>query len=594
MEPSGEITGALPLWHHHGRRPDKNQINNGETQRCLRQYHGVQTVNDGLAVVERLQTIEHSPHRHCQCDPCTQDRDLRRCQNPHACAKTVEGRLSQILPKWDPRNARQVNHDDETLEEDTDEIQPFKPPPPITHLRDGFRVLTKDQRREAAPATRRRRHNPPADDGVVRAHIAATTKTPKRKATRAGAGIYIGDQHAGNRSARLPPHWSQTERIAEIAAALLVVRNAPEAAEVVITSSNPYVKDAMNRDLTKWENEGWTGVKDRELLQCLAAEMRKRTGLTSFEVVKDVVGVRRARQLAADTCRCERIANIPLLLPEGYELPGVRLADTRQRTFYRAIWERKNKKRKTRRATAARVTKVTKEILEDYDRAVQPEEIWLTARTKNMSYKTRTFFWRLLHDSFRLGRQWDNIPNWEHCGRCPTCDKEENLEHILFECDEPGQAEIWREAKCNWAKTGHEWPVNTIGAVMGCATATFKNTKGKTAKGTTRLFQILVSESAFMIWKLRNERRIEPDVDTHSKQEVLNRWYAALNSRLEIDRVLANRSSKGSLVSLNPTLVLDTWSKIITNTNILPVNWLREPRVLVGPAQQRRPNGQNR
>ncbi|KAJ7055506.1 hypothetical protein C8F01DRAFT_994097 [Mycena amicta] len=228
IEPPGEIMGVLPLWHHHGHRPDKNQINNGETQRCLRQYHGVQTVNDGLAVVETLQTIEHSPQRHRQCDLCTQDRDLHRWQNPHACAKTVEGRLSQILPKWDPRNARQVNHDKEILEEDPDEIQPFKPPPPITHLRDGFRVLTKDQRGEAAPETRRRRHNPPVHDGVVRAHIAVTTKTPKKKATRVGAGIYIGDQHAGNRSARIPPHWSQTERIAEIAAALLVIRNASE------------------------------------------------------------------------------------------------------------------------------------------------------------------------------------------------------------------------------------------------------------------------------------------------------------------------------------------------------------------------------
>ncbi|KAJ7061948.1 hypothetical protein C8F01DRAFT_986848 [Mycena amicta] len=204
-------------------------------------------------------------------------------------------------------------------------------------------------------------------------------------------------------------------------------------------------------------------------------------------------------------------------------------------------------------------------------------------------------FWRLFHDSFRLGRQWDDIPNWEHCGKCPTCDDAvESIEHILLECGEPGRLEVWTEAKRVWSRTGQTWPITTVGAMLGCATATFTNPKGKPAHGNSRLFRILVSESAYLVWKLRNERRMDPNVDTHAKQAILNRWYAAINSRLEIDQVLANRPSRGTLTSLDPTLVLDTWSPIISGTDILPENWLKEPRVLVGPAQQHRPNGRNR
>ncbi|KAJ7055455.1 hypothetical protein C8F01DRAFT_994277, partial [Mycena amicta] len=273
---------------------------------------------------------------------------------------------------------------------------------------------------------------------------------------------------------------------------------------------------------------------------------------------------------------------------------GVKLADTRQRTFYRAIKARRNEKRKPRRATVARVKQVASDILCDFDRAVSPETIWLTARSKDMSYRARAFLWRHLHDSFRLGRQWDDIPNWEHCGRCPTCDAEESIQHILLECKEPGQAEIWTEAEEVWARTGQTWPVTTVGAILGCATATFAKPGGKPAHGNVRLFRILVSESAFLIWKLRNEHRIDPDVDTHAKQAVLNRWYAAINARLDIDRVLANRPSKGSQTSLDPLLVLETWSEVISDWNILPENWLRESRVLVGPVQKRRPNGRNR
>jgi ribonuclease HI len=58
-------------------------------------------------------------------------------------------------------------------------------------------------------------------------------------------------------------------------------------------------------------------------------------------------------------------------------------------------------------------------------------------------------------------------------------------------------------------------------------------------KGTTRLFRIIVSESAHLIWRLRNERVIQ-EKNPASVQEIQNRWRKAINNRLALDCMLTN------------------------------------------------------
>ncbi|KAJ7064246.1 hypothetical protein C8F01DRAFT_983915, partial [Mycena amicta] len=171
----------------------------------------------------------------------------------------------------------------------------------------------------------------------------------------------------------------------------------------------------------------------------------------------------------------------------------------------------------------------------------------------------------------------------------------EDIKHILLDCNERGQAEIWAAAEELWLRDNNSWPVSKIGAILGCGLADFKNADGHALRGKQRLFRILVSESTFTIWKLRNERVIPPaDGTSHPIDKVINRWYRALNDRLEMDMVLANRPRRGKLPSLDPKLVLDTWSSVIEDPKVLPENWLKEPRVLVGPAKNHRPPGRNR
>ncbi|KAJ7763988.1 hypothetical protein DFH07DRAFT_738580, partial [Mycena maculata] len=96
------------------------------------------------------------------------------------------------------------------------------------------------------------------------------------------------------------------------------------------------------------------------------------------------------------------------------------------------------------------------------------------------------------------------------------------------------------------------------------------------------LYRILMSESAYPIWKLRNERVISRDGTPATDEEIKNRWKYHINQRLQVDMTLARRPRLGRRPALAPLLVLTTGSGILDNEQRLPADWLREPRVLVG------------
>ena len=91
-----------------------------------------------------------------------------------------------------------------------------------------------------------------------------------------------------------------------------------------------------------------------------------------------------------------------------------------------------------------------------------------------------------------------------------------------------------------------------------------------------------MSESAYLIWRLRNERVIDRAGEPASEEEIENKFKFVINQRLQMDKVLANRPRGGKRPALPPKLVLETWSGILDNELSLPKDWLREPRVLVG------------
>jgi len=55
-----------------------------------------------------------------------------------------------------------------------------------------------------------------------------------------------------------------------------------------------------------------------------------------------------------------------------------------------------------------------------------------------------------------------------------------------------------------------------------------------------RFYRILITESAHLIWKIRCNRVIQNEGELATANEVRNKWLAAINIRLELDRKMTN------------------------------------------------------
>ncbi|KAJ7258285.1 hypothetical protein C8J57DRAFT_1073772 [Mycena rebaudengoi] len=126
--------------------------------------------------------------------------------------------------------------------------------------------------------------------------------------------------------------------------------------------------------------------------------------------------------------------------------------------------------------------------------------------------------------------------------------------------------------------------------ILGCGLARFDG-EGPPTPVADRLYKILITESAFLIWKLRNDCVISNEGVPVSKPAVHNRWLQIINERLSIDRNLTSELKHGKQYSLSIPLVLETWKGTLKDEGVLPENWIRGPEVLVGiePLRSNRP-----
>lgn len=82
----------------------------------------------------------------------------------------------------------------------------------------------------------------------------------------------------------------------------------------------------------------------------------------------------------------------------------------------------------------------------------------------------------------------------------------------------------WSLAVDAWAKRDKTEIPASLGNILGCGLATFTSDR-KPDQGKDRLYQILILENAYLIWKLRNKRRIRDNKGPNqSEEEVQNRW----------------------------------------------------------------------
>ncbi|KAJ7575745.1 hypothetical protein C8J56DRAFT_801133 [Mycena floridula] len=351
---------------------------------------------------------------------------------------------------------------------------------------------------------------------------------------------------------------SPSNQSGELLAIKAAVEEAYEQRVLIINSDSKYVINGLTRNLAKLEDNGFIATSNKTLFRATIARLRERGTNTALNWVKGHSGIEgneRADELAGQGAQKDDQDEIDLEIPHSLCLTGAKLASLTQAIAYRAIRDKKmNRQTKTfkkqieRRETTANLEK-TRYAAQAITNGNLPtnRKIWKSIRHTDLTRQTRYFFWMSMHSAYKTGDYWTRMkdPDLQARGTCETCRTLEDMAHILTRCRAPGQRDIWEMAEDVWyRKTTAKWYKPEFGRIMACGLAEFKSPKGTRRPGASRLFRIVVSEAAYLIWKIRNERTI-PDEQGKvrpraTRTELENRFFrrteCAPNSRLRPDQ----------------------------------------------------------
>lgn len=599
---SRKLKKKLPIWYHLGANPTLKRLNNAPVNRCLKDNHRARSVGDITSVVERRennpdQSRPCNGRRNCACAVCRQERDAFDCSHPEKCYRAAKALLATLAPKWCPewsddedglsltKNRKRDNKlAREHVREDGVSLT-FNPS--ITTrstLEKGFRIFTDPDAQAILPGRRQVNALNIQSEGVVVYTDGSCDRNGDEDA-RAGAGVFYGDDDPRNAALRVPGRL-QSNQSGELAAIVHVAeREKGRFGPLTIVSDSLFAIDGFTTRLEKMEQNGFIGVAHKDLFKAGISHLRQRGAPTQFEWVKghaSVHGNEEADALAKRGVEPDGDAStVPLQYDPRFILSGAQISTLTQSLAYKAI--RGAIPYEPRTSTVRNLDVARYAVQAITDRLPTDGSLWKSLRSPDISRNIREFLWKCMHNAYRVGDWWLNIPQYEHRAQCPHCQVEDSMEHILLECTAPGQSTVWRLAKQTWEGKGIRWPQVTFGTILGCGMAKFNDDDGEKCPGADRLFKIIISEAAHLIWKLRCERTIQrsntPE-DWHSEREIEHRWRNVINTRLKLDRVMCDKTYGSRSISQHQ--VLETWRGTLQNEAELPSNWLYSKGVLVG------------
>ncbi|KAL4255512.1 hypothetical protein AB1N83_014246 [Pleurotus pulmonarius] len=573
----------MPIWFHARENSRLRKAATSSASICLRNKHNVKTVGDAVTTASCLNDPEHRKSKKCKCQGCKGARDNYKCTHPDSCFKRARQLLNTLPQKWDPRKA---NIQAPGYEAHHEGWQTFnKQLTTVSNIQDVFRVFTEGDT-----------HDEPIQDEeidipqeTIRVATDGSCLEASTTTASAGAGIFYGMNDARNMAIRVPRHWAQTNQTGEMTAVLKAVANNNIGhVNLQIESDSRYAINTLTKHLGNLEDTGYIGKSDKSLIQQTVAKLRESAGNTSFRWIKGHSGHEgneAADRLADEGARKEYGDEGNEEIPVGLKLTGAKLSKMTQSLAYKAIRERAMQNGRHQRERTTKMIDIVQNHVEEVLGEIPTEErIWKAIRNRDMSRQARYYLWMTAHDAYCIGTHWlkPNYPEeLQQRSECAHCyGKIEDMGHILTSCETPGQEQVWQLAKDLWEKTGRTWIQPWIGNIIGCALSKASEGKNKTDPGGKRLWRIIISESAYLIWKLRCERVIQNGNTVFSIQEVNNRWLAAINNRLELDCDMTDKSLGKR--ALKAKVVLQTWKGALKGEGQLPRNWIKTGGVLVG------------
>ena len=400
---------------------------------------------------------------------------------------------------------------------------------------------------------------------------------------RAGCGVWYGANDPRNMAIRVPGE-KQSNQVGELLAILHAIKSTPGAQPLKICSDSRFAIDGLTKHAPGWE-EDWMQVKHGALFKCATAWLRARTGKTTLKWVKGHAGVEGnegADRLAAVGVEMDPgQGEIDLRIPANTVATRAELPRVTQSMIYRHMVDQGCIQRVRTRTS---LEKIKTAVRESFNETPTEEAIWRSMRHKDITRKVRDFLWKHAQGVYRLGAFWSHILGYEDRAECPLCHTEDTLEHIVAECESTEKKVVWSLTNRLWNRRYDGDLPRAEGAVLGGGLAMYRTDEGRPDAAKNRLYRVLVTEAAHLIWVLRCERRIKGGDDPgnyHTEAAVSRRWHRRMNERMQIDCLLTNAFLYEGR-ALKTRTVYNTWEKCSTNTEDLHREWCRHPGVLVG------------
>ncbi|KAF8867640.1 ribonuclease H-like domain-containing protein, partial [Infundibulicybe gibba] len=288
---------------------------------------------------------------------------------------------------------------------------------------------------------------------------------------RAGSGIWHAPDSECNKGYRLPRSIEQSNNTGEAAAVLWAVRNENPATNIIIKTDSTLVLDGLTKHLPHWEDRGWIRIANKKLMEAVATTLRCRKGATAFKKVKGHSGDQGNDGADTEAAKGVQKMNedpLDITIPDSLKIHGAKLSTMTQALLYRGISEKNEEKAKARLGTTINLDIVRHAVKEICNTLPTDKRIWMSLKKKEISRNIRAYLWKAMHNAYKCGNYWNNIPGYEQRAWCQLCGTVESMEHILTECQASGQETLWKLAEELWLKKGHPWPKPKIGVQLGC------------------------------------------------------------------------------------------------------------------------------
>jgi len=181
--------------------------------------------------------------------------------------------------------------------------------------------------------------------------------------------------------------------------------------------------------------------------------------------------------------------------------------------------------------------KDTQEAMEDtFGHRPTDRKIWKSIQDPGIRRNIQDFQWKLMHNRLRVGAYWKNIPGFEERVSCTQCGAEETMDHILFACPVPGRERLWKMAEELWERSNTEKEKEKVPWIVP-STALLRGIGSAKKDATTSKYKMILTETAWILWKARNERTIgEKEIEAITLR---TRWVTEINKRIESKYVQA-------------------------------------------------------